>query len=529
MKTSNLRVCVVGAGVSGLTALKEVLEEGHSAVCLERESVPGGVFATGVAYDPMQLTVSQHYMAFSAFPPPRLDEERRQWERQEYVDYLGRFRERFGLDPHIRFHCAVETVSREADGSFVVEYAKEGKTVRDRFDAVAICRGAFRAEAPRMPDLPGAETFRGEITHTAKYKGAEPFRGKRVVCIGMGETSADVTNQISEVASACHLALRNYPLLISRRPYGGRTTSDGYTNRLLGWAPRQSMQQYYGRRVQADLESGDPQRQLISDWFIKAGFTGKSLQKNDDFVANLLKGKIRHVPHGVARLDGNTVHFTNGEQVEADVVMCCTGYEESSIPAEWLGGIEVKDVRRLFKHAFHPDLGPRLALIGWVRPFNGGVPACSEMISRYFALLCSGKRELPARPDLEARIEEDLAREEAAFSQVQRVRTLVDFTSFIDCVAERVDCVPELTDYLDDPPLLYKLICGSSIATSYRLRGPGADPEMAREVILRLPVVRDAVDLALVPLALAGHVEESAIPKIQEIVEQQFLADTRLV
>ena len=52
---------------------------------------------------------------------------------------------------------------------------------------------------------------------------------------------------------------------------------------------------------------------------------------------------------------------------------------------------------------------------------------------------------------------------------------------------------------------------------------------MAREVILRLPVVRDAVDLALVLLALAGHVEESAIPKIHEIVEQQFVADTQLM
>ncbi len=57
----------------------------------------------------------------------------------------------------------------------------------------------------------------------------------------------------------------------------------------------------------------------------------------------------------------------------------------------------------------------------------------------------------------------------------------------------------------------------------------GADPEMAREVILRLPVVRDAVDLALVPLALAGHVEESAIPKIHQIVEQQFAADPQLI
>src|SRR3954447_13112485 len=511
MEARKLRVCVVGAGVSGLTALKEVLEEGHSAVCFERENVPGGVFTTGVAYSPMQLTVSQYFMAYSAFPPP-LEEERRHWRRQEYAGYLGRFRQRFGLDPHIRLNCAVETVSREADGSFAVEPTQAGKRVRDRFGAVAICRGAFRAEAPRMPDLPGAETFKGEITHTAKYKGAEPFLGKRVVCVGMGEPSADVTSQIAEVASACHLALRSYPLLISRHPYGGRSTKDGDTTPLLRWAPRQNMQEYYGKRVQADLESGDPHRQLISDWFIKAGFTGKSLQKNDDFVANLLNGKIRHVPHGVARLAGNTVHFTNGEHVEADVVMCCTGYEESSILAAWLGGLAVKDVRRLFKHAFHPDLGPRLALIGWTRPFNGGVPACSEMIARYFALLCSGRRELPVRPDLEKRIEEDCAREEAAFAQTPHVRTLVDYTTFLDGVAELVDCAPQLTDYLDDPPLLYKLICGTIIAATYRLRGPGADPEMAREVILRLPVVRDAVDLAMLPFALAVRVEESAIP-----------------
>ncbi len=340
MNAGKLRVCVVGAGVSGLAALKEVLEEGHSAVCLERESAPGGVFTTGVAYDPMRLTVSQYFMTYSSFPPP-LEEERRHWFRQEYAAYLERFRQRFGLDPHIRLNCAVEAVSHEADGSFVVEYTQAGKTVRDRFDAVAICRGAFRAEAPRMPDLPGAETFQGEITHTARYKGAEPFRGKRVVCIGMGETSADVTNQISEVASVCYLALRNYPLQIARLAYGGRATNDGYTSRLLAWAPRQQMQEYYGKRVEADLMSGDPHRQLISDWFIKAGFTGKSLQKNDDFVTNLLNGKIRHVPHGIARLEGNTVHFTNGEHVEADVVLCCTGYEESSIPAEWHGGCEI--------------------------------------------------------------------------------------------------------------------------------------------------------------------------------------------
>src|SRR5947209_13665287 len=129
MDASKLRVCVVGAGVSGLTALKEVLEEGHSAVCFERENVPGGVFTTGVAYDPMQLTVSQYFMAYSSFPPP-LEEERRHWQRREYADYLGRFRRRFGRDQHIRLNCALETVSRGAGGPAAGETLRAGETGR---------------------------------------------------------------------------------------------------------------------------------------------------------------------------------------------------------------------------------------------------------------------------------------------------------------------------------------------------------------------------------------------------------------
>jgi hypothetical protein len=51
---------------------------------------------------------------------------------------------------------------------------------------------------------------------------------------------------------------------------------------------------------------------------------------------------------------------------------------------------------------------------------------------------------------------------------------------------------------------------------------------MARRVILRLPVVRAAVDVALFPLALAGRAEESAIPKICSVVEEQFAMDPEL-
>src|SRR5262249_59026780 len=103
-----------------------------------------------------------------------------------------------------------------------------------------------------------------------------------------------------------------------------------------------------------ELASDDRRRQLAGEWFMKAGFTGKSLQKNDDFLAGVIAGKIRVIPHGVARLEGSTVHFTNGEHVDADVIMCCTGYEESSIPAKWLGGAPFPPRGPLVTHAVPP-------------------------------------------------------------------------------------------------------------------------------------------------------------------------------
>ncbi len=70
--TKKERVCVIGAGMSGLIAMKELLERGHDVICYEKERREGGVFnfPTGVVYDDMRLTVSQHFMCFTSMPAP---------------------------------------------------------------------------------------------------------------------------------------------------------------------------------------------------------------------------------------------------------------------------------------------------------------------------------------------------------------------------------------------------------------------------------------------------------------------------
>src|SRR2546429_9532804 len=191
----SLNVCVVGAGMSGLVAIKELLDEGHRVTCFERTPKVGGNFnyPIGAAYDSMSLTVSQYHMAFSGYPPP-LGEERRFWRREEYAAYLHDFAAKFGLLPHIQFQTEIVPIQRGAnnDQFRVPSRAKQTDTVTDTvFDAVALCSGAHAVHIPRIPKFEGTDTFRGAIEHSVNYRSPEPFRGKHVVCVGFGETAAD--------------------------------------------------------------------------------------------------------------------------------------------------------------------------------------------------------------------------------------------------------------------------------------------------------------------------------------------------
>ena len=519
-----MRICVVGAGVSGLVVLKELLDEGHDALCFEQEEREGGVFnhPKGIAYDSMLLTVSQYFMSYSSMPP--IEEERRAyWTRQRYARYLRDFVEKFGLLEHIEFNTEVTGIEPLDDERIRVNYQREARLQSDKFDAVVICRGAFRSDTPRLPDIPGLSRFTGKWIHSGMYKSPEPFKGLRVLCVGIGETSSDVTSQISEVAMSCTLSMRSYPELRRRYPATGDTI-DAASNRFWHWFPLTITGALRKRKTPKELPPS-ARAKMVKEWSRKSG-GHKSLQKNDDFIDYVLDGRIRVLaPSTIERLEGRTVIFEDGTTMDVDAIVFCTGYEESAIPRGWLGGVEISDVRQLYKHAFHPSLGRRIAFVGWARPREGGFPACSEMVARYFSLLCSGKRKLPPNDEMRRVIAEDCAREDEWFANAKYARTLVHYTQYMDDMAELIGCLPNLGDYLDSPELLFYLMFGSNIAITYRLRGPHATPELARRVITSLPAhprfPKDILD-AFLEISLLQKLEPALAKRVSTVIREHL-------
>ena len=515
-KARKERVCVVGAGMAGLVAMKELLAKGHEVTCYERTGREGGVFTTGVAYSDLRLTVSQHFMCFTSMPPPAR-EKRELWTRGRYAGYLHAFAERFGLLQHIQFDTEVTTVEPRADGRVQVHFRGADSRV---FDAVAICQGAFRASSPRLPRIPGLETFPGFVAHSGIYKDPEPFRGLRALCVGMGETSADITLQISNVTSKCTLCMRTFPEIIKRYRGPDRRTTDVDSTRLFHWMTSDQRAEFYTfKRSFRNTHTMSEHERVVYEWNRRSGGR-RSLQKNDDVVANVVNGRIQvRAPAAISRVDGSTVTFDDQSTVEVDAMMFSTGYEESSIPGGWIANVEIPDVRRLYKHAFQPELGRRVALFGLARPRQGGLPVLSELLARYFAQLCSGERELPAEEEMRRMTEEDCAQEEAFFANSKNTRTLVHYTRYADDLAERIGCLPKLEAYLDDPELLTHLVCSSNIGLSYRLEGPDAFPEVAREACVAAPIADpyEAID-RFVDQALHGRMAPDAARRAGEAI-----------
>jgi cation diffusion facilitator CzcD-associated flavoprotein CzcO len=495
-RTVSLDVCVVGAGASGLVVMKELLDEGHVVSCYEKADRQGGLFhyspSKGGVYDSTVLTISNNFMAFSSFPP-RDYETPRYWRHTEYFEYLRQFAEKFHLLGRVNFNSEVLSVRRE-NGKVLVEIqTSTGQIIERSFDAIAICLGAH--QLPRIPEFPGRDDFKGSIEHTYNYKNSEPYHGKNVLFIGAGETAADVVHEIAAVANTCTLSLRHYPTVVYRYPQHKPFPNDAYTTRIAYTIPRDDLTKHNVQEAKRALKNPqtDPTERVMSEWVLhEKNYFSQFLTKSEAFLEDVASGKVTVNISGIKEITANGAVFNDGTGVTVDTIICNTGYLDDF---SMVKDVDIAYPRQLYRHMFHPALGPSVAFIGLARPAEGGVPACSEMQSRYFALLCSNKRTLPPREKLEELIQRESTAEEAEFAHAQSVRTLVPYMAYMDAMARLIGCKPNPLRLLTRPVLLYKYWCASLVNIQYRLQGPHADPESAERVIRSLAVPWDIKSL----------------------------------
>ena len=201
---------MVGAGASGIAAVKACLDEGLSTTCYEQSSTIGGLWfyrddvprGQGCVAKTTTANSSKELTAFSDFPMPKefpVFPHNREMQR-----YMELYVDQFDLKRSIRFEQEVISVTPSTDyadtGRWIVvaKDRKSGEVKRKEYDAVLICNG-HHCE-PNRPRLDGEDVFKGRVIHSLDYRDHVGYEDKKVVIVGIGNTGGDTAIDLSRIA-----------------------------------------------------------------------------------------------------------------------------------------------------------------------------------------------------------------------------------------------------------------------------------------------------------------------------------------
>lgn len=183
------RVAIIGAGFGGLGTAMMLKKAGiEDFVLLERASEVGGTWAVNT-YPGAQCDIPSILYSFSFAPNP-------QWTRlypfqPEIKDYLCRCAEEFGLLPHMWLgHDVLDAWwDEEAQHWNVV-------TEQGRWQAQVLVGATGPFSEPAVPDLPGLDSFRGTVFHSAAWDHEHDLTGERAGVIGTGASGVQIIPQV---------------------------------------------------------------------------------------------------------------------------------------------------------------------------------------------------------------------------------------------------------------------------------------------------------------------------------------------
>ncbi len=410
-------VCVIGAGSSGIAAIKALRDRGIPFDCFEASDRVGGNWVLGnrngmsSAYSTLHINTSRERMEYEDLPMPRSYPD---FPRHDQIAaYFDEYVDRFALRDRISFGRTVQRAARTSDGAWEVTL-EDGRT--GRYDALVVANGHHWD--PSWPDPPLRGEFAGEVIHSHQYTDPSQLRGRRVVIVGMGNSAMDIAVDSSYHAASTSLVARRgvhiVPKYILGRPLdaGVRPSRVPFTWMLAGLAP--VLRLTVGPMDRFGLPRPDH----------RLGQTHPTVSTR--ILDRLAHGAITVRPE-IEELAGETVRYRDGASEPADLVVCATGYKISFpfFDEDLLAAPQNR--LALYKRIFPVDLGG-LYFVGFVQPW-GAIMPIAEVQGRIVGDHLIGAYALPDRAQMERDVERMLAAQRRRYVASKRHTIQVDFSN----------------------------------------------------------------------------------------------------
>ncbi|NLT31642.1 MAG: NAD(P)-binding domain-containing protein [Propionibacterium sp.] len=412
------KVCIIGAGSQGFSTAKKLQDAGIEFDCFEMSDDVGGNWyfrnpnGMSACYESLHIDTSTTRMQFADYPAP--DDWPHFPHHSLIHQYFRDYVDHFGLREKITFNTAVEKAV-EADGGWDVTLS-DGTT--RHYDTLVVANGHHWK--PRMPEYPGQ--FDGQIIHSHEY--ISPFEpidmhGKTVIVVGMGNSGMDLGSELSHrsIAKKLYVSARRGVWVLKK--YRDGVPADKMM--MPPWMPKKLGLAIARKKIKKSLGKMSNYGLPEPDHEPLAAHPSVSV----DFLERAGSGDITCIP-AIERLDGDAVILSDGRRIEADVIVCATGYdldfpffddpdllprEDNSFP--------------LFKRMIKPGR-ENLVFIGCAQSSPAIIPL-AEQQSKLLVGLLQGTYQLPSVADMERIIVEDEENHRGQYYAARRHTIQVDF------------------------------------------------------------------------------------------------------
>ena len=414
--------CVIGAGSSGIAAVKTLNERGIPVECFEKSDRVGGNWVFGntngmsSAYRSLHINTSRERMEYSDFPMPKSYPDFP--HHSQIAAYFDNYVDHFGFRDRITFDTGVEHAERGEDGTWTVTLDTGASR---QYDMLLVANGHHWD--PRWPEPAFPGTFDGTQMHAHYYVDNTDFADKNVLVVGMGNSAMDIAVESSLVARKTILSSRRGAYILPKYLFGRPLDQIG-VNRLTGAVPfafrRGFLQALYKIGVGDVTDYGLPKPDH------RIGEAHPTISA--DFLNRIAHGELAWKPN-VAALEGGQVRFQDGSVEDIDLIVWCTGYKVT-FPFFDEDFISAPDNDLpLYRRVFRPGID-NLAFIALLQPL-GAIMPLAEAQGRWIAAYLRGEYRLPSQTAMEADIARERAQMFKRYVASKRHTMQVDFDNYL--------------------------------------------------------------------------------------------------
>ncbi len=343
----HLDVIVVGAGISGISATVHLARAfpQKKITMLERRENIGGTWDL-FKYPGIRSDSDMHTLGFSFKP---WNSKKSIADGPSIMQYLNETVEEYGLKEKIRFsHRVVAANWSSADALWLLTVDVNGFQKQISCNFLFMCSGYYSYDEPHDAQIPGIESFKGDVVHPQFWPENLDHLRKRVVVIGSGATAVTIVPSIAKDGTKVTMLQRSPTYMVAM------PDTDPIANFLRkilpgGWAYALTrfknirLQDFFYKRARKAPEKVRAQllrlvkRMLPEDYDVEKHFTPSynpwdqrlCLVPNSDLFKAIKNGSVEVVTDEIDIVTSDGLQLKSGMKLPADILVTATGLKLS--------------------------------------------------------------------------------------------------------------------------------------------------------------------------------------------------------